>query len=181
VKKPATKRPPKPVATSTDKLLNFDRNLFAMREPSPSREPSEPSKPRGGGQRISISGAGGDYFPDVKVGKNTYLNVLRYPEIGYFVRLKRQFRMTFNPVPSLSDYFRTTQVAQGSVEVVLAVCVGRSGNLSELFVMRSSGIGSYDHEAMRTVRASAPFAAPPDKFTADDGVLRMMWTFTVYL
>ena len=81
----------------------------------------------------------------------------------------------------LSRMTYDVKVAQGSVEVVLAVCVGRSGNLSELFVMRSSGIGSYDHEAMRTVRASAPFAAPPDKFTADDGVLRMMWTFTVYL
>lgn len=165
-------------AHKKDRLLNFDRDLFAMREPAAEVKPS-PSAPEVG--TVSIGGASGDFFPDVRRGEHTYLNVLRYPEVSYFVRLKRAFRTTFNPAPVLREYFSTNRVARGSIEVVLAVAVGESGELSELFVLKESGVPGYDHEAMRTVRASAPFAKPPDKFLASDGALRMMWTFTVYL
>ena len=67
------------------------------------------------------------------------------------------------------------------VDVVLGVSVDGTGNLRELFVFRSSSISSYDREAMRTVRSSSPFSTPPDKFMDDDGLLRMSWTFTVYM
>jgi len=72
-------------------------------------------------------------------------------------------------------------VTRGSVDVVLGVSVNKGGELAELFVFRSSGIPAYDEEALRTVRASSPFASPPDKFLAKDGLLRMSWTFSVYL
>ncbi len=164
-----------------NKLLDVDQNLFAMREPaSPSQSQTSRLSSRVG--KVSIGGSGGgDFFPDIKVGDHTYLNVLRYPEISYFVRLKRVFRMTFNPGPPLRDYFSTNRVASGSVNVVLGVSVNGAGRLAELFVLRSSGIPAYDQEALRTVRASAPFSRPPEKFLAKDGALRMMWTFTVYL
>ncbi len=165
-------------ARRKDRLLSFDRDLFAMREPADEVTPS-PSAPDAG--KVSIGGSSGDFFPDIRRGEHTYLNVLRYPEISYFVRLKRAFRTTFNPAPVLREYFSMNRVAQGSIEVILAVAVNGSGQLAELFVLKESGVPGYDHEAMRTVRASSPFAKPPDKFLATDGVLRMMWTFTVYL
>ncbi len=127
------------------------------------------------------SGGINDYFPDYQRGQHTYLNVLRYPDVEYFVRLKRAFRITFNPNPALRQHFRSNQVARGSVEVVLAVSVDSKGELAELFILRSSGIKTYDQEGLRTVRASSPFAKPPQKFLDDDGALRMSWTFTVYL
>lgn len=152
-------------------LYNFDRKLFASRRP----DIEEGDGGRAGSEFRE------DFYPDYRLGDRTYLNVLRYPDVDYFVRMKRQFKMTFNPTPSLRQYFSVNRVAQGSVEVALAVSVDRSGNLSELFVLKSSGISTYDQEAMRTVRASSPFARPPDKFLKDDGMLRMSWTFTVYL
>lgn len=159
----------------TDRLLAFDKHLF---DDKPSKVEEVQRK-----QRVSIGDGGttADFFPDFKRGGNTYLNVLRYPDVEYFVRLKRAFRMTFNPEPSLRDYFTNNRVTRGSVDVVLGVSVDRMGNLAELFVFRGSGIPTYDQEAMRTVRASSPFAVPPAKFTDNDGVLRMTWTFTVYL
>lgn len=123
----------------------------------------------------------GDFFPDFKVGAKTYLNVLRYPDVDYFVRMKRAFRMTFDPEPALRSHFTMNQVSRGSIEVILGVSVNKQGGLSELFVFRSSGIPDYDEEALRTVRASSPFSSPPDKFVEKDGQLRMSWTFTVYL
>lgn len=168
--------------SSKEKLLDFNRDLFAMREPSSATTVTRSIDSSGSIGRISVGGSGGgDFFPDVKLGDHTYLNVLRYPDVSYFVRLKRVFRTTFNPVPSLRNYFMSNQVARGSVEVVMAVAVDKTGGLSELFVLRSSGIPGYDQEAMRTVRASSPFSKPPDKFLAKDDTLRMMWTFTVYL
>jgi len=156
----------------TKSLYNVDRKLFAMKTPD-----------MGGAKGFEIGGSAAlqDYYPDYKIGARTYLNVLRYPDVEYFVRMKRQFKMTFNPVPPLREYFANNRVTKGSIEVVLAVSVDSDGNLKELFVLNSSGAQPYDHEAMRTIRASAPFATPPDKFLEDDGMLRMSWTFTVYL
>lgn len=152
-----------------DKLFAFDSSLFKKDKAQSEQKPS------------SSGGALDDFYPDFKRGARTYLNVLRHPDVEYFVRLKRAFKIAFNPGPSLRDHFSHNRVTRGSIDVVLGVSVDGSGNLRELFVFRSSAIPSYDREAMRTVRSSAPFSTPPDKFIDDDGLLRMSWTFTVYL
>ncbi len=156
----------------TTSLYNIDRKLFASKAPDMGEKK---------GFEIGGSAALQDYYPDYKIGGHTYLNVLKYPDVEYFVRMKRQFKMTFNPGPPLRSYFSANRVTRGSVEVVMAVSVDNDGNLKELFVLNASGVPSYDNEALRTIRASAPFASPPDRFLEDDGMLRMSWTFTVYL
>ncbi|MDO8461770.1 MAG: energy transducer TonB [Deltaproteobacteria bacterium] len=120
-----------------------------------------------------------DFYPDYKVGDHTYLNVLRYPNVAYFVRLKKIFKMTFDPVSALRE--STYQISRGQIEVVLGVSVDRTGRLSQIGLLRSSGISRYDQEALRTIRDSSPFAAPPQEFLDASGQLRMSWTFTVYL
>lgn len=154
-------------------LLAFDKGLFDGNR--------KPVKEQTGDEVGSGSKHADDFYPDLKRGDRTYLNVLRYPDIDYFVRLKRAFKVAFNPIPSLRNYFSQNRIAKGSVDVVLGVSVDRGGNIAELFVFTSSGIPSYDDEALRTVRSSAPFTSPPAKFTADDGMLRMSWTFSVYM
>lgn len=159
--------------TGRDKLFAFNKSLFDDKREAP------PEKKKG----VSIGEGGSldDFYPDFRRGPNTYLNVLRYPGVEYFVRMKHAFKVAFNPVPPIRDFFSRNLVSRGSIDVVLGVSVNRSGDLTELFVFRASGIPGYDQEAMRTVRASAPFATPPEKFLADDGLLRMTWTFSVYL
>lgn len=122
-----------------------------------------------------------DFFPDYKIADRTYLNVLKFPRIGYFVRLKKIFRTTFNPIPSIRGSLFSNQVSKGQIEVVLGVTVDRMGKLADLFVIRSSGLPRYDREAIRTIRDSAPFAVPPRELLNGPGILRMAWTFTVYL
>lgn len=166
--------PPKPVRqrwieSSKDKLFAFNKDIFDDR-PSPPKDADE-----------HTSGGLDDFYPDFRRGVHTYLNVLRHPGVEYFVRLKHAFKLTFNPEPPLREYFSQNRVTRGSIDVVLGVSVNRTGELAELFVFRSSGVKTYDEEALRTVRASAPFATPPEKFLSDDGLLRMSWTFSVYL
>lgn len=168
-----TSKKEKPEKETPDKKLDTDK-LYSLKKTSPS---ARSAKRGDDGDGISS----GDFFPDFKVGSKTYLNVLRYPGVDYFVRMKRVFRTTFNPEPSLRSHFAMNQISRGSIEVVLGVSVNKQGGLSELFVFRSSGVPEYDEEALRTVRASSPFSSPPDKFVEKDGQLRMSWTFTVYL
>lgn len=157
-------------AKGKDKIFTFDESIFGSK------------KEQGDADSAKLAGGAlDDFYPDFKRGARTYLNVLRHPDVEYFVRLKRAFKIAFNPSPALRSHFSQNRITQGSVNVVLGVSVDRLGDLSELFVLRSSGIPAYDREALRTVRSSSPFSSPPEKFVDDDGLLRMSWTFTVYM
>lgn len=122
-----------------------------------------------------------DYLPDFRRGPHTYLNVLRFPDVQYFVMLKRVFKMTYDPLPSLQEAYFQNRITHGKVETVLGVSIDAQGQLAEVFIFRESGIQGFDQEAMRTIRASAPFMTPPAKLLDQAGLLRMTWTFTVYL
>jgi len=149
--------------------------LYSMRTKSPKQSPQTAQQERG------FASLPEDFYPNYRVGPHTYLNVLRFPQIQYFVRLKRIFKMTFNPSLVIRQYFFANQVSRGQVEVVLGLKVDAEGRLADLFVINSSGLLRYDAEAERTVRDSAPFAAPPRELLGEDKTLRMSWTFTVYL
>ncbi len=89
--------------------------------------------------------------------------------------------MRFNPVPPLRSHLAGNRIIVGKVTVTMAVTVTGGGQLQELFVVKSTGIPGYDEEALRTVRQSAPFSAPPGKILDKDGTLRMTWNFITYL
>jgi TonB family protein len=159
-------------------IFKFDGRLFAGKEPQIEHERNEVSS---GAPSRAEDGMPEDYYPDYKLGAHTYVNVLRYPDVEYFVRLKRIFKMTWDPVTALRREVASLSVSRGMVSCVLAVSVNKGGDLSELFILKSSGLPIYDDEALRTVKASSPFSAPPEKFLKNDGLLRMSWTFVVYL
>jgi TonB family protein len=173
------KNPEKPPKSAV-KPPSSDEEGVKVAMKTPPKE-TKPEDNVGGGSNGEdyFEGLSNDYFPDYKVGDRTYLNVFKFPKIGYFVRMKKIFRTTFNPVPALRQSF--LQIQRGQVEVVLGVTVDKAGKLSDLMIIHSSGLETYDAEAMRTIRDSAPFASPPSDLLNGPGVLRMAWTFTVYL
>lgn len=122
-----------------------------------------------------------DFYPDYKRGPHTYINVLKHPDVAYFVRLKRVFKLAWDPTSVLMRHRMTGEISRGSIKVVLGLAVDSTGEISELFVINSSGMEDYDAEAVRAVRASAPFSAPPGKLLAADNILRVSWTFVVYM
>ena len=108
------------------KLFEFDKDLFG--EVAKNKSQTSSVQVAEGGELSHVD----DYFPDYKHADKTYLNVLRYPGIDYFVRLKRVFKTTWNPVPAARAAYRN-QVARGKLEVVMAVSVNAAGELEELF------------------------------------------------
>ena len=153
----------------------------AMKEPSGKGVPYESPLKGRPGSRGDFDSFAHDFFPDVKIGGKTYLNTAAFPDVQYFTQLKRIFRMRFNPSPPLRRHFAGNRVVVGQVSVSMAVSVSPDGRLKELFVVKSSGIPGYDEEALRTIRESAPFSAPPQKVMDKDGVLRMHWNFITYI
>lgn len=131
-------------------------------------------------QRGLGAGTPDDILPDYKVGNRTYINTLANPAIGYYVELKRKFRLAFNPVQALRGRVNTS-MRGGQMSVVLGVTVNARGELTDLIIIRSSGMPTYDDEGRRTVRSSAPFSAPPASLIQSNGQLDMAWTFIVYL
>lgn len=154
----------------TKDLYRFDRDLFSYR-----KQISETVE-----KDALEGGLSEEFFPDYKRGSRTYLNVLRFPDVQYFVRLKRAFKWAFDPVPVIREHVSFNKIALGNLETVIGVSVDKKGELAELFVFKSSGIAAYDQEVLRTVRASAPFSSPPVALLHGENLLHMTWTFTVY-
>ncbi|PIR26109.1 MAG: hypothetical protein COV43_02715 [Deltaproteobacteria bacterium CG11_big_fil_rev_8_21_14_0_20_42_23] len=147
-------------------IYDFDKSLFYKQKIAQARNEGVLS--------VDIGGGGSeDYFPDYTHADHTYLNVHRFLHLDYFVRLKRAFRLTFSPgnvaFPRIQKQYST----------VVGVAVDAKGELTELILLRSSGLTDYDQEVFRTVKASSPFSSPPHELLQKDGVLRMGWTFIV--
>lgn len=122
-----------------------------------------------------------DFYPDYKRGGHTYVNVLKHPDVGYFVMMKRVLKLAWDPVSVLRRRSMANEISRGNIKVVLGLSISKTGELQELFVINSSGMDDYDQEAIRAIKVSSPFSAPPPKLMESDGVLRVMWTFIVYV
>lgn len=171
-------------------MYAVDPSLFAMKSPDDSDRESQ--SPRTSGRKGSsrsamtydMSGKGSlplsdDFLPDYQYGDHTYVNIFRHPDVEYFVMLKRIFRQTWNPIPSVQYSAASGYPLTLPLQVVLAVSVSPQGSLSELFILKKSGMPAYDEEALRTIRASSPFSSPPAKLLKD-GAVRMAWGFILY-
>ncbi len=145
-----------------------------------SHQPSSPSPALEYGKGGAPDLFSHDYFPDYKVGGKTYLNVMNLQDVGYFVKLKRILKMRWNPIPPVREYVMSGHISAGKIECVVGVALDSTGNIAEMIMIRSSGIGGYDQEVLQTFRDSSPFSSPPTAYLKD-GQLRMSWTFTVYL
>ncbi len=179
------------VTSNEQPITNHEPRITNHESPTTMHEPAKPSAQRAPPSTALVERMDGsgvlsvpeDYFPDFHRGGHTYVNVMRHPGVEYFVELKRALKIAWNPIPPLRANYALIR-DRGSVAVVIGVTVDASGNLVERFVLKSSGIGAYDQEALRAFSATFPFFAPPEKILSMDGevdrVLRMSWVFEVF-
>ena len=169
--------------TTPPEKLSLKEQLKRLQKSHESQEKQkfaglQPSQKIKSGIGVPTGGNTDDFLPHFKIGNKTYLNTLANPNISYYVELKRKFRMTFTPRRALQG--RWNEVSRGQLSCIWGVSVDQNGNLSGLRLIRGSGLPSYDYEAKRTIRASAPFSRPPSHMLKN-GHLDMAWTFVVYL
>lgn len=124
-------------------------------------------------------------FSDVRIGEKKYVNIFGHPKIPYFIRMRKLFKQTWNPMKILTEEYANSVSLPSQLETKVIFQVGESGKIHELKVFHSSGNLRFDNEALRTVRESAPFPPPPEELLSLDGKeddrLGLLFSFIVFL
>lgn len=150
--------------------------------------PEAPS-PRGGGLDLSIFNPsagdpilidGGGLLDHLELdeGERTLVNSERSLYWSFFERMRRQIAAEWDPNgvyrrhdPSGQLYRRVDRYT------VLSMTLGPDGALREASVYRASGLDFLDEEAVRALRAAAPFRNVPEGLKDERGLVELRFGF----
>ncbi|MBF0492834.1 MAG: TonB family protein [Deltaproteobacteria bacterium] len=178
----APKETPKQPKDLSLKPQDLAKNFTKPEAPKLNSAPSLDFKSLDSGLAYGRTGTSSsqEFLPDYTLGGKTYLNAMKLQEISYFVKMKRILKLRWNPIPSVRNYLMNEKVKVNRIECVVGISLDPDGKTSHLFIIKGSGVGSYDREVLQTFKDSSPFSKPPEKYLKN-GELNMSWTFTVYL
>lgn len=191
--RPATPEPQKSAATQDDQPADREPEETAKSpikradegisraEPSEDFAKESPARPHSPGDLFpssqnapAMAGDGSfDYLSDVEEGEKTLLNRKRSRYWSFMNRLKEGVAQEWSP---MEEYRRRDP--HGKVYgvkdryTVLRVTLNGDGSLRTIHVAKSSGLKFYDDEAVRSMRAAAPFQNPPEGLKDSDGLIQ---------
>lgn len=119
-----------------------------------------------------------DYLRDLDDGERTLLNRKESRYAAFFDRVKLQIRQEWSPVSkyrSRDPYGNVYGVKDRYSRV--RVTLNGDGTVRQLYVDRPSGLDFYDDEAVRSIRAAAPFHNPPEGLKDEDGLVHFQFGF----
>lgn len=119
-----------------------------------------------------------DHVKNVPVGDATYLNTRRHIYASFFNRVKQQVAQHWNPTGTYRrrDPYGNVYGVRDR-HTTLQVILTKSGKLTKVSVLRSSGLSFLDREAMRAFREAQPFPNPPKGLVSKDGKIRFKFGF----
>ena len=92
---------------------------------------------------------------DVRVGERIDMNTTSYRFIGYFTLFRKQIELVW--------IYPTDAVQRGiQGEVQLEIIIEKTGNVSKVKILKSSGFSILDTAMVDTIRQAAPFPPLPD-------------------
>ena len=119
-----------------------------------------------------------NYLPEIAYGDETILNTREYAFSSFFVRMKRQMEVNWDPIGALGRHPYRREEFVTELKIVLRA----DGYLEQLVLLTPSGVGPLDREAMNAVRKGAPFLNPPQQLVGPDGLIEIgPWRFIVAL
>lgn len=119
-----------------------------------------------------------DYLKDLPKGEETLLNSKEFRYATFFNRVKRGVSDQWNPgeVYLRHDPYGNIYGVKDRY-TVLNVVLNSEGQLSDVTVARSSGVGFLDDEAVHAFQLASPFPNPPEGLQEDDGSIRFQFGF----
>jgi len=126
-----------------------------------------------------VSGApSNDYIKDVPKGEETMLNSKEFRYATFFNRVKRGVSDHWNPgeVYLRHDPYGNIYGVKDRY-TVLNVVLDSDGDLSDVSVAHSSGVGFLDDEAVHAFQLASPFPNPPQGLMENDGLIRFQFGF----
>lgn len=104
-----------------------------------------------------------DALHDVETDAETRLNAWRWKHATFFDRLKKGVNRHWRGVDVYVRHDPTRHTyGTKSLLTWLSVTIDRDGNVTDIDVLEQSGADFLDEEAIRTMRAAAPFVNPPE-------------------
>jgi TonB family protein len=129
-----------------------------------------------------FAGGGGsvDYMRDVPEGDKNLLNRKRSRYWSFMDRIRRQVVQQWSPVAEYRKRDPTGDVYGVKDKVsILGVTLNGDGTVRKVYVAHPSGLDFYDDEAVRAIRAAAPFANPPEGLKDQDGLIHFNFMFVL--
>jgi TonB family protein len=119
-----------------------------------------------------------DYVKDVPKGESTLLNSREFKYATFFHRVRRGVSDHWNPgdVYLRRDPYGNIYGVKDRY-TVLNVVLDNQGELTDVSVVRSSGVGFLDDEAVSAFKGASPFPNPPQGLQEDDGSIRFQFGF----
>lgn len=120
------------------------------------------------------------HIPDVEEGNRTLLNRHRTKYWAFFDRIVNQVRDNWNgtDVYQRHDPDGSTYGVRDRA-TTLRVALRSDGSIHNIWISSSSGLDHLDKEAIRAMRAAAPFYNPPDDLKDKDGLILFSFTFFI--
>lgn len=129
---------------------------------------------------IDRPGQGGsfDYLRDVSEGDRTLLNRKTTRYWAFFNRVKSQIGENWRPGTEYRkrDPHGKVYGVKDRYSVV-SITLNPDGSVRQLYLQRDSGLEFMDDEAVRAIRAAAPFHNPPEGLKDEDGLVHFRFGF----
>jgi TonB family protein len=118
-----------------------------------------------------------NYLPNIDYGDQTLLNTREYAYAHFFVRMKRQMELVWNPRRILRT---NTRDFRPEYRTVVSIVLDKSGKVRQVKVVSSSTLVDLDREALRAVRKAGPYLNPPKELVDANGQIRINeWHFII--
>jgi TonB family protein len=121
-----------------------------------------------------------DHVEDVDVGESTFLNTREWKYAGYFNRVKQALASVWDPNSALRARDPTGErFAYKDRYTLLAVTLNDQGGLTDVHVVRTSGVDFLDQTTLDAFRKAQPFVNPPRGLADSHGEIRFNFGFFV--
>jgi len=119
-----------------------------------------------------------DYMRDVPEGDKTLLNRKRSHYWAFFDRVKTEVAKQWSPVTEYRkrDPYGDVYGVKDRYSTV-HVTLNGDGSVRQLYMQRQSGLDFFDDEAIRSLRAAAPFHNPPEDLKDKDELIHFNFNF----
>lgn len=126
----------------------------------------------------ALGGGSVDHLDDVAEGEQTALNAKQWKFASFFNRAKRQVAQNWNPNRVIASQDPSGKVFGVKDRItVLRITLDGTGHLTDVHVVKTSGVGQLDEEAMRAFRAAEPFPNPPPALVDPSGKISFLFHF----
>jgi hypothetical protein len=132
-------------------------------------------------RRGQVKGALENYLTHIKPGNHTSVNARRSVYASYINRIHRKVHARWGSgyLPRLdSRYGPGHKLSDSSLHSVLEIVVDAdSGEVADVNIVQSSGVTSYDAEAVMISYDTGPHPNPPEEIVSPDGRVYLHWNF----